>query len=145
MRRLRRSRRNRWLVGVCGGIGERFGLPYGAVIALRLALIAVTFFSLLTPLVYLLAWLLIPEQPEEEVSPQPAYGPPEDDGGPASYGSTTYEQREEDYVAPIAYEVREEEGGPDTGRPPPQGESDEPRTENRPDDPWSTGSERSRW
>ena len=72
-RRLRRSRRNRWLVGVCGGFGERYGFPP---IILRLALIAAgVFFTIPALLAYLIAWLLIPEEPLE-VEPWPPYGDP---------------------------------------------------------------------
>ena len=55
---LRRSRRNRWIGGVCGGFGEFFGLS-----AFWFRLL---FFILLLPgglpgvLPYLLLWLIIP-------------------------------------------------------------------------------------
>ena len=70
--RLRRSRRNRWLVGVCGGFGERYGFPP---LILRLALIAAgIFFTIPAVFAYLIAWLFIPAEPED-FEPWP---PPED-------------------------------------------------------------------
>ena len=82
-RRLRRSRRNRWLVGVCGGLGERYGFPP---LILRLALIAATFFTLIVPLAYLLAWLVIPEEPEELEPWPPNQGEEEGDYGTGAAG-----------------------------------------------------------
>lgn len=77
-RRLRRSRRNRWFVGVCGGLGERYGFPP---LILRLGLVALTVFWLPTALIYLLAWLMIPEEPQEfEPWPQDQGQEPEDYG-----------------------------------------------------------------
>ena len=57
-KKLRRSRHNRWIGGVCGGLGEFFGLS-----AFWFRLI---FFILLLPgvlpgfLPYVLLWLIIP-------------------------------------------------------------------------------------
>ena len=59
-RKLRRSRSNRWIGGVCGGLGEFFGLS-----AFWFRLL---FFILLLPgglpglLPYLLLWLIIPSE-----------------------------------------------------------------------------------
>ena len=83
-RRLRRSRRNRWLVGVCGGLGERYGFPP---LILRLALIAAGLFSpFLVPLAYLVAWLVIPEEPEELEPWPPNQGGEEGDYGTGAAG-----------------------------------------------------------
>ena len=62
-RRLRRSRRKRWLVGVCGGLGERYGFP--PLILRLLILVAFFFFTIPVLFAYLLAWFFIPEEPEE--------------------------------------------------------------------------------
>jgi phage shock protein PspC (stress-responsive transcriptional regulator) len=57
-RALRRSRTNRWIAGVCGGLGEFFGI--GAV-WFRLA-----FFIALIPggipglLLYIILWIIVP-------------------------------------------------------------------------------------
>ena len=57
-KRLRRSRQNRWIAGICGGLGEFFGLS-----AFWFRLL---FFILLLPggfpglLPYLLLWIIIP-------------------------------------------------------------------------------------
>lgn len=59
-RRLYRSRRNRIIAGVCGGIAEYFGWNASTV---RLVFIA----SLILPgtqvIVYLVAWILMPKEP----------------------------------------------------------------------------------
>ena len=66
MQRLRRSRRSRLIAGVCGGIGERYGIPPFVV---RLAFIV----GLLVPfwpiLLYVVGWLLIPEEPDFILDP----------------------------------------------------------------------------
>ncbi len=57
-KKLRRSRSNRWIAGICGGLGEFFGLS-----ALWFRLL---FFLLLLPgglpglLPYLILWIIIP-------------------------------------------------------------------------------------
>jgi phage shock protein PspC (stress-responsive transcriptional regulator) len=60
MKALRRSRTDRRIGGVCGGIGEYFGIDPNAV---RLIWIVATVFTMgIGVLLYLLAWLLIPEE-----------------------------------------------------------------------------------
>lgn len=60
-KKLRRSRHNRWIAGICGGLGEFFGLP-----AFWFRLL---FFILLLPgglpglLPYLILWLIVPLEP----------------------------------------------------------------------------------
>lgn len=59
-RPLRRSRRNRWIAGVVGGLAEYLGLnPTG----LRIVYVLVSILSAAFPglLVYLVMWLLIPQ------------------------------------------------------------------------------------
>jgi len=60
-RRLRRSVHDRWMAGICGGIGEYFGLDPTVV---RVGYVLLSIFSAGFPgtLVYLLLWLLIPER-----------------------------------------------------------------------------------
>lgn len=56
--RLRRSRRDRWLAGVCGGLGEFFGLsPAWFRLAFLIAFIPGGMPGLL---VYLILWVVIP-------------------------------------------------------------------------------------
>ena len=108
--RLYRSRRNRWLVGVCGGLGLRYGFPP---LVLRLALIVLTIFWLPTGLIYLLAWLLMPEEPQE-FEPEPWQ---------------SAEQEGNEQAPPPAFE----QSSPDD---PPSGTQPQPEEE-RPTDPWA--------
>ncbi|HSB88750.1 MAG TPA: PspC domain-containing protein [Anaerolineales bacterium] len=57
-RALRRSRRNRWLAGVCGGLGEFFGIGAGW---FRLGFL-IAFIPGGVPglLLYLILWIVIP-------------------------------------------------------------------------------------
>ena len=59
MKKLYRSRKNKMLGGVCGGIGEYFDIDPTLV---RLGMVAL---SLMGPgvLIYLLAWIIVPEEP----------------------------------------------------------------------------------
>jgi phage shock protein PspC (stress-responsive transcriptional regulator) len=75
MQRIYRSRKERVLAGVCGGIGVAADVDPSLV---RLALILVTLISLVGGglflvwiLLYLAAWLIIPEEPET-TTPAPA-------------------------------------------------------------------------
>jgi len=58
---LRRSMANRQIAGVCGGLGEYFGIDPTAV---RVVYVLVSIFSAAFPgiFVYVLLWLLIPER-----------------------------------------------------------------------------------
>lgn len=60
-RPLRRTLANRQVAGVCGGLGEYFGIDPTAV---RVAYVLLSFFSAAFPgiLIYLLLWFLIPER-----------------------------------------------------------------------------------
>ncbi len=60
-RPLRRTLANREIAGVCGGIGEYFGIDPTAV---RVAYVLLSIFSAAFPgiLIYLLLWFLIPER-----------------------------------------------------------------------------------
>jgi len=59
-RRLYRSRSDRMIAGVCGGIGEYFGVD-ATLIRLGWAILVVLGVGILA---YILAWIIIPEAPE---------------------------------------------------------------------------------
>ncbi len=61
VRRLYRSRNERMIGGLCGGLGEFLGMDPTVV---RLIAVFLTFFWPVTPLVYLLLMLIIPEEPQ---------------------------------------------------------------------------------
>jgi phage shock protein C len=60
-KRLYRSRENRMVAGVCAGLGDYFGIDATIV---RLIFVAFTVFAGMGVLLYLVAWLIIPEQGE---------------------------------------------------------------------------------
>jgi len=69
MKELKRSRTNRMIAGVCGGIGEYLDIDANVI---RLIWVVVTVFTVgVGVLAYLLAWLIIPE----ETPPVTATGP----------------------------------------------------------------------
>lgn len=69
---LRRSRDDRILGGVCGGLGRYLGVDP---VVCRLAFVVLVLGAGTGVLVYLLAWLIIPEEkPGEEVGPRPPSG-----------------------------------------------------------------------
>jgi phage shock protein C len=71
MRKLTRPAQGRMLGGVCAGIGEHFDIDPTVV---RLVWAALTLLSLGTGiLVYIIAWILIPESPQ---NPPAALPPP---------------------------------------------------------------------
>ena len=58
-KRLLRSKNNKMIAGVCGGIGEYFGIDPTIV---RLLWVLLTFFSGgVGVLAYIIAWIIIPE------------------------------------------------------------------------------------
>jgi phage shock protein C len=60
MKELKRSRTNRMIAGVCGGVGEYLAIDPNVI---RLIWVVVTVFTAGTGiLAYLLAWLIIPEE-----------------------------------------------------------------------------------
>ncbi len=69
-RRLYRSRKDRMLAGVCGGIAEYLEVDP---ILVRLVFLALLF-SGVGVLIYLVAWILIPEEPLEG-TPEPVQEP----------------------------------------------------------------------
>lgn len=62
-KRLYRSKTNKVLAGVCGGMGEYFGLDPNII---RLLAVLLFFAKGLGLLVYIAAWILIPLRPEGE-------------------------------------------------------------------------------
>lgn len=67
---LRRSRDDRRLAGVCGGLAQHFDLKSGR---LRVVWVLATLFTAFAGVVlYLALWYLLPEEP----TPAPAYDPP---------------------------------------------------------------------
>jgi phage shock protein C len=60
MKRLMRSRQNRKIAGVCGGIGEYFDIDPTLV---RLAVVVIGLATVLFPVFigYIIAWFIIPE------------------------------------------------------------------------------------
>lgn len=73
MKRLYRSRKEKILGGVCGGIAEYFEADPTIVRLITVLLLLLTGVAFL---VYLIAWLIVPEKPEEEESdhlPQKSY------------------------------------------------------------------------
>ena len=68
-----RSRTDRVIAGVCGGVGARLGIDATIV---RIAFVALALAWVGVPL-YLLAWILLPKSPTADASPEPAgAGPP---------------------------------------------------------------------
>lgn len=61
--RLRRSRGDRIVAGVCGGLGVYFGVD---ALWFRLAVVALTFGGGSGLLLYLIAWVVIPEADEQD-------------------------------------------------------------------------------
>jgi phage shock protein C len=66
---LRRSRDDRWLGGVCGGIARSTGI---AAWLWRLALTALALCAGTGLVAYLLLWIFVPLEPERSVARQPA-------------------------------------------------------------------------
>jgi phage shock protein C len=63
MKRLYRSRKERMLGGVCGGLGEHIDVDPSII---RLVWVVVTLLSLgIGIIVYIVAWIIIPESPDE--------------------------------------------------------------------------------
>ena len=60
-RLLRRSVADRWIAGVCGGLGEYFGID-PAVVRVAYVLLSILSYTFPGILVYLVLWLLIPER-----------------------------------------------------------------------------------
>ncbi|MBR4969904.1 MAG: PspC domain-containing protein [Alistipes sp.] len=59
LRQLRRSRNNRSIAGICGGLGEYLGMD---ATPLRIAMIFLVLFGGMSLWVYIIMWLVIPEE-----------------------------------------------------------------------------------
>ncbi len=59
IKRLRRSRSNRMIGGVCGGLGDYFDVDPTII---RLVLIGFTLFGGSGILLYIIAWILMPDE-----------------------------------------------------------------------------------
>lgn len=70
--RLYRSRTNRWVAGVCGGLGAYYGVDSNAV---RLAFALLTLWNGMGALLYVLLVLLVPEEPPIPAT-EPGLPPP---------------------------------------------------------------------
>jgi len=66
-KKLYRSKKKRIIGGVCGGLGDYFGIDPNII---RLLLVVITFFGYILPgvLVYIVACLFIPEENDEDGS-----------------------------------------------------------------------------
>ncbi len=62
MKKLFRSRNNKMLAGVCGGLAEYLGIDPTVI---RILYVAVSFFSAAFPgiIVYIILWVVMPEEP----------------------------------------------------------------------------------
>jgi len=72
-RRLERSRDDRVLAGVCGGLGEYFGVD---AVLIRIAALVLLFAGGAGALLYLIGWIAMPEAPEAGVGTAAGSGPP---------------------------------------------------------------------
>lgn len=66
MRKLYRSRTDRVLGGVCGGLGDYFQIDP---VIIRLLFVLLAFVSGIGILLYVIAWLIIPSNPHESAAP----------------------------------------------------------------------------
>ena len=62
MKKLYRSRKNRILAGVCGGLGEYFNIDP---VIIRLIFIFFSIMVMSGVLIYLIAWFIIPTRPKK--------------------------------------------------------------------------------
>lgn len=66
-KRLYKSRDNRVLFGICGGIGEYFGIDP---VIVRIALVVLCLVGFSGVIAYILAYFLIPEPPVIKITPE---------------------------------------------------------------------------
>lgn len=62
VKRLYRSKNDKWIAGVCGGIAEYFGIDS---LIVRILLILLLFLSGIGLIFYIIAWILIPVNPHQ--------------------------------------------------------------------------------
>ncbi len=68
MQKLRRSRKDRMIGGVCGGLGEYFHIDP---VIIRLIFVLLLFANGIGFLAYILFWIIVPEEPPEGGEVQP--------------------------------------------------------------------------
>jgi phage shock protein PspC (stress-responsive transcriptional regulator) len=75
---LYRSRTNRWVAGVCGGLGDYFGVDANAI---RLAFVVLALWQGVGLVLYLLMVIIVPDEPVRELAVEPGLPPmpPEDE------------------------------------------------------------------
>lgn len=79
-KRLYRSRTNRWIAGVCGGLAEYLNVDTTAV---RIAFVLLALWQGFGALLYLLIVIMVPDEPLTEMVTEPGLpvpGPDEEDG-----------------------------------------------------------------
>lgn len=79
MRRiLYRSRTDRWIAGVCGGLGDYFAVDANAI---RLAFVVLALWQGVGLVLYLLMVIIVPDEPVRELAVEPGLPPisPEDE------------------------------------------------------------------
>ena len=62
VKRIKRSRTEKIIAGVCGGIGEYFNIDP---VLVRLLFVALLLLGGWTLLAYIIAWIIIPKEPKE--------------------------------------------------------------------------------
>ena len=72
-KRLYRSRSKRMLGGVCGGLGEYLNIDP---VVLRVIFVIVGFLYGASLLIYLIMWILVPEEPQSEAGLAPVQDEP---------------------------------------------------------------------
>lgn len=81
MKKLTRSRDDRWIAGVCGGVSDYTGIDANLV---RLVLAICTILGAGSLLIgYVVAWILLPERPRQETVWAQASDRPTTASGPA--------------------------------------------------------------
>ena len=88
-RRLERSREDRVIAGVCGGLGEYFGVD---AVLIRIAALVLLFAGGAGALLYLIGWIAMPEGPEATAAgaapgTTPAHAPAERTTGAVAIGA----------------------------------------------------------
>ena len=75
---LYRSRTDRWVAGVCGGLGDYFGVDANAI---RLAFVVLALWEGVGVVLYLLMAIILPDEPVRELALDPGMPPlpPEDE------------------------------------------------------------------
>lgn len=74
VKKLYRSKDDRWLGGVCGGIAKYFNVDSTIIRALFILLALAVGGGIL---VYIILWIIIPEEPDESVAAAPVEEPDE--------------------------------------------------------------------